>query len=605
MQKSWHAGYSAFAGALLISIVLAPLAVASAQSSKTDPPAANAQGRIYMGPAVDLPSIAQTNRQPGISLLLPQAKEEADRFGALKRRAEQGNAPAQFSLGLCYYWGSGVAQDYAEAAKWYRKAAEQGNAGAQYNLGVCYTVGQGVEKDYPEAVKWYRKAAEQGNPQAQYNLGACYTEGQGVEKDYTEAVKWWRKAAEQEDAQAQCNLAVCYYLGQGMAKDCAEAVKWFRKAAEQGNPFGQMSLAFCYEEGNGVAKDYAEAAVWYRKAAEQGNPQAQYSLGVCYAEGEGVERDYSQAVKWYRKAAEQGNAHAQVSLAFCYEDGIEVAKDNIEAYKWFDLAASQGGPGGSRWRDLLAASMSREEIAEARRRSSQFAPRTETPDVARAAYPSPSPLDARASQPGGSGFFVTEDGYVATSFHVVEGAARIVVRTEKATLLAKLINADKVNDVAVLKVNGKFPAVPVAPSRATKLGEAVFTVGFPNLDSQGFAPKVTKGEISSLTGAQGDPREFQISAAVQPASSGGPLVNQYGNVVGMVAARPAEMAALKGAGPPPQNANFAVKSSVLGVLLESLPEISPKLKEPYLPKDRRFEDVVKETTSATVLVLAY
>ena len=605
MQKSWHAGHGAFPGAWLMSMIVASLAVASVQPSKTNAPAPEAQAGTNLGPAMDFMSKERTNNRPAITPSLPQAKEEAEQFNALKKRAEQGNARAQFSLGLCYYWGSGVAQDYAEAAKWYRKAAAQGNADAQYHLGVCYTEGQGVEKDYAEAVKWYRKAAEQGSPSAQYNLGVCYTEGQGAEKDYTEAVKWWRKAAEQEDAQAQCNLAVCYYLGQGMTKDCAEAVKWFRKAAEQGNAFGQMSLAFCYEEGNGVAKDPAEAATWCRKAAEQGSPMAQYNLGVCYAEGQGLDKDFAQAVKWYRRAADQGNAYAQISLALCYEDGVGVAKDDIEAYKWFNLAASQGGAGGSRWRDLLATGMTREQITEGQRRSSRFVPRLETRDTARDAYRSATLSDEQTPQSSGSGFFVTEDGYLATSFHVVEGAARIVIRTEKGTLPAKLINADKVNDVAVLKAEGKFPAVPVAPSHATKLGETVFTIGFPNTGLRGFALQVTKGEISGLTGAEGDPREFQISPAVQPRTSGGPLVNQYGNVVGVVGARPADTAAPKSVGALPQTVNYAVKSSVLSVLLGSLPEISSKLKAPYPPKDRNLEDVVKETQSATALVLVY
>jgi hypothetical protein len=586
-------------------MILGPLAVASVQPAKTNSPAPAAQTGTNPAPAKEFMSTAWTNSRPGVTAILPQAKEDAEQLNALKKRAERGNARAQFSLGLCYYWGSSVAQDYAEAAKWYRKAAEQGNADAQYNLGVCYTEGQGVEKDYTEAVKWYRAAAEQGSPLAQYNLGVCYTEGQGVEKDYTEAVKWWRKAAEQDDAQAQCNLAVCYYLGQGMTKDCAEAVKWFRKAAEQGNAFGQMSLAFCYEEGNGVTKDYAEAATWCRKAAEQGSPLAQYNLGVCYAEGQGLDKDFAEAVKWYRRAAEQGNAYAQISLAFCYEDGIGLAKDNIEAYKWFNLAAAQGIGGGSRWRNLLAAEMTRDDVAEAQRRSSRFVPKHETPDQARAAYASATAAGEQGPQPSGSGFFVTEDGCFATSFHVVEGAARILIRTEKGTLPARLINADKVNDVAVLKAEGKFPAVPVAPSRATKLGDTVFTVGFPNAGSQGFAVQVTKAEISSLTGAQNDPREFQISAPVQPRNSGAPLVNQYGNVVGVVGARPAASATPRSAVALPQSVNYAVKSSVLSVLLESLPEISAKLKEPYPPKDRKFEDVVKETQSATALVLVY
>jgi TPR repeat protein len=78
----------------------------------------------------------------------------------VKSKAEAGNATAQFNLGVMYDLGHGVAKDYAEAAKWYRKAAEQGYAEAQYNLGWMYANGEGVAKDYAAAAKWYRKAAE-------------------------------------------------------------------------------------------------------------------------------------------------------------------------------------------------------------------------------------------------------------------------------------------------------------------------------------------------------------------------------------------------------------------------------------------------------------
>ena len=61
----------------------------------------------------------------------------------------------------------------AEQVRALRAQAEQGDATAQYNLGVCYANGKGVEKDAEEAVKWYHKAAEQGNARAQYNLGVC------------------------------------------------------------------------------------------------------------------------------------------------------------------------------------------------------------------------------------------------------------------------------------------------------------------------------------------------------------------------------------------------------------------------------------------------
>jgi uncharacterized protein len=103
--------------------------------------------------------------------------------------ADQGNAVAQFILGVMYDSGKGVLQDDAEAMKWYRKAADQGESNAQCNLGTMYLTGQGVLQDYPEAMKWYRKAAAQGNANAQFNLGKMYDNGDGVPQDYVEAVE--------------------------------------------------------------------------------------------------------------------------------------------------------------------------------------------------------------------------------------------------------------------------------------------------------------------------------------------------------------------------------------------------------------------------------
>ena len=82
---------------------------------------------------------------------------------ALRARADQGNADAQYGLGEVYYRGKDVPQDYAEAMKWYRKAAERGDAKAQFSLGWMYSYGEGVLKDDAEALLWWRKAAAQGN----------------------------------------------------------------------------------------------------------------------------------------------------------------------------------------------------------------------------------------------------------------------------------------------------------------------------------------------------------------------------------------------------------------------------------------------------------
>jgi hypothetical protein len=82
-------------------------------------------------------------------------------------------------------------------------AADQGDAMAQFNLGVCFNNGQGVAMDPVEAVKWYRKAAEQGNANAQNNLGVCFMNGHGAAKDLEEAAKWFQKAADQGDTGAK------------------------------------------------------------------------------------------------------------------------------------------------------------------------------------------------------------------------------------------------------------------------------------------------------------------------------------------------------------------------------------------------------------------
>jgi uncharacterized protein len=110
-------------------------------------------------------------------------------------RATQGVAFAQVNVGIMYYSGQGVPQDYGEAVKWYRLAAEQGNPIAQGNLGFMYYSGQGVPQNYGEAAKWYRLAAEQGNPTAQSNLGSMYYSGRGVPQDYVQAHMWVDLAA--------------------------------------------------------------------------------------------------------------------------------------------------------------------------------------------------------------------------------------------------------------------------------------------------------------------------------------------------------------------------------------------------------------------------
>ena len=126
-----------------------------------------------------------------LTLIAPWALgQDPDTITEIRLQAEQGDASAQYNLGVRYAFGRGVPQDEAEAVRWYRLSADQGDADAQYELGGRYSFGEGVPQDEAEAVRWYRLSAEQGNATAQWLLGIRYAIGEGVLKDSVLAHMW-------------------------------------------------------------------------------------------------------------------------------------------------------------------------------------------------------------------------------------------------------------------------------------------------------------------------------------------------------------------------------------------------------------------------------
>ena len=125
--------------------------------------------------------------------------------------------------------------DFQTALQEWRPLAEQGNSDAQKDLGVMYFTGQGVPQDYDEAVKWYRRAAEQGNVAAQSNLAEMYYKGHGVPQDFDEAARWLRLVAKQGDAPAQRNLGVMYSNGDGVLQSNVMAHMWYDIASANGH----------------------------------------------------------------------------------------------------------------------------------------------------------------------------------------------------------------------------------------------------------------------------------------------------------------------------------------------------------------------------------
>lgn len=110
-------------------------------------------------------------------------------------KADKGDAAARFNIGLMYFRGEGVPQDYRQARVWFEKAAMQGLGEAQYNLGAMLEQGLGVEKNAATAKNWYEKAAAQGIGEAQYSLANLYLFGQGTSQNLDKASEWMQKAA--------------------------------------------------------------------------------------------------------------------------------------------------------------------------------------------------------------------------------------------------------------------------------------------------------------------------------------------------------------------------------------------------------------------------
>jgi len=138
----------------------------------------------------------------------------------------------------------------------------------------------------------------------------------------------------------------------------------------------------------------------------------------------------------------------------------------------------------------------------------------------------------------GSGVFISPDGYIVTNNHVVDGATDIrVTMSNKRILKAKLVGADPLTDLAVIKVNGSnFPSVPFGDSTELQPGQTVLAFGNP----LGFRFSVTRGIVSALNRPNPDssdphkPGQFiQTDAAINQGNSGGPLVDAHGEVVGI------------------------------------------------------------------------
>jgi S1-C subfamily serine protease len=159
----------------------------------------------------------------------------------------------------------------------------------------------------------------------------------------------------------------------------------------------------------------------------------------------------------------------------------------------------------------------------------------------------------------GTGFYVSATGYLVTNHHV--GGSCTSVQTSDGTKLT-LIGSDKSTDLALLQAVGKTPKASASFRQSDALvGEPAIVFGFPLPGILSTSGNLTTGIVSASSGIRNDPHTIQISAPVQPGNSGGPLLDQYGNVIGVVVAKLDAGRIAQIVGDIPENVNFAIKGS--------------------------------------------
>ena len=166
----------------------------------------------------------------------------------------------------------------------------------------------------------------------------------------------------------------------------------------------------------------------------------------------------------------------------------------------------------------------------------------------------------------GTGFALTADGYLVTSAHVIQGADSLLVEgRDHRRYHAEPVFADAKHDLAILRIKdakfGGFGKLPyVFKGGQADLGERVYTLGYPREDVV-----YGEGALSARSGFGGDTAFYQVSIPVNPGNSGGPLLDERGNLIGVVSGRQDDV----------QSAAFATKSSYLVRLVDSLKNRQP------------------------------
>ncbi len=184
----------------------------------------------------------------------------------------------------------------------------------------------------------------------------------------------------------------------------------------------------------------------------------------------------------------------------------------------------------------------------------------------------------------GTGFYVSNEGHIITNHHVIDGCSEVKAHAEGKSMTATILAEDASNDLALLKISQKPPHVFAFSKENPYPLQNIIVAGFPFGDAVSSSLKFTTGVVSSLAGIGNNYSQMQIDAAIQPGNSGGPIIDELGNIVGVAVAKLDVDKVYEDFGVIPENTNFGIKGSIAKILLQSfnIPLKAPNTKE--IPK---------------------
>ena len=525
-----------------------------------------------------------------------QIKNRKEQMQYYKKAAEMGNHYAQSSLSDSYYLGVGVDIDKAKSLYWEIQAAEGGNIESINSVANKYYNGDGTGKNFEKALEWYQIGADQGDGESIYHIAQMYENGEGVEKDAEKAIELYLEAANKNYGEAQNKLAEYYFKGILVDRDYQKSFDWAKKASDLGVAEAKSKLGVFYMMGKDVVEIDAEKAFKYlNEAADLGSVKAYGNLGRFYYNGIGIKKDYSKAFHWYKKGAEMGNADAQYNLGQFYDFGYAVEKDVNEAIKWYEKAAEQ---------DLKKAQIALGSVYYFGDEDANIIKNyKKSANYYYTAANNDSDINNKniefKTTSSGSGFFVTPT-HILTNDHVTSACDEIFIKNKNYESKVSLLDTDANTDLSILKT-GK-PSKTFLYFRNRKpitTGEQSIALGYPLSSTLGSDLKVTTGNISALTGFDNNIAELQLTSPVQPGNSGGPLLDDNGNVIGVIVSRLESSGEITG-DRLAQNVNFAIKSNMAKIFLD-LNVVDYQVRKSN--GARAVSTIVNEARDATVQVI--